>query len=346
MIEMESLTREVQLLVPPTFECETQQIEYRKDPLTGSSCLINIKRAQRARQAEAVYEIPKEVTKATAEGCFFCPKSIEESTPRFPHDICRRGREYRNESTLFPNLFAFAEYHAVATLSHAHFLDLHQFSPEMIMDNMLVCRQWMQAVNHKNQSARWPVYIWNHMPPSGASMVHPHVQTLVREDATAMQKHLLKHSLEYFVREQRSFWDDLLEMERNLGDRWIGENGSVAIIASFAPRGFREIQFVFPDTSAFTDLTDEHIRDFAHALVEVLRGYKELGVGSFNLNFFSGPIGERTEYCPLSAKLISRPFPRGLYSSDTGPFERLQDEWVIEYLPEDVAAMIRRMLGS
>ena len=66
-----------------------------------------------------------------------------------------------------------------------------------------------------------------------------------------------------------------------------------------------------------------------------------MGVGSFNLITFSGPVDESIDYYSFHVKVISRPFPRGLYSNDTGPFERLQDERVIETLPEDVAQQMR-----
>ena len=72
-----------------------------------------------------------------------------------------------------------------------------------------------------------------------------------------------------------------------------------------------------------------------------MKGYKELGVGSFNLITFSGPIDKRLDHYRLNAKLISRPYPSGVYTNDTGPFERLCDAWVIDTLPEVVAGNLR-----
>lgn len=40
-------------------------------------------------------------------------------------------------------------------------------------------------------------------------------------------------------------------------------------------------------------------------------------------------------------KLISRPFPKGVYTNDTGPMERLYDVWVIDTMPEIVAEKLR-----
>ncbi len=340
-MKFKSYIKKVELLTPPDFKPETQEIEYREDPLTGSKCLINIKRAQRAKQAQTATAISEIITKGTREGCFFCPEHIENETPKFPADICAEGRIKRGECTVFPNLFAFSEYHAVATLSQAHFLDLDQFTQPILVDNMMACQEWMLAVHSQNKYAKWPMYIWNHMPPSGASMVHPHVQTLIREAPTTMQEHMLVKSEEYFNSNGLSFWKELAQKEKDIGERYIYANDSLALVASYAPRGFREIQFIFNNAFSYTDLNEKQIQDFAYAIVKVLEGYKQMGVGSFNLNMFSGPIGEETDYYSLNAKMISRPFPQGVYSSDTGPFERLQDEWVIEFLPEDIAENMR-----
>lgn len=340
-MEFKKRTEQVQILTPPDFTPEVQRIEYREDPLTGSHCLINIKRAERARQAERIAHPTDEIGSGTAPGCFFCPENIPTATPRFPEDICPSGRLEKGECVLFPNLFAFGGYHAVATLSRKHMLDTDEFTAPMIEDNLSACIEWMRAVHRKTADAVWPIYVWNHMPPSGASMVHPHTQALVRTMPTTMQEHLLKRSRAYYEREGRTFWNDLIEAERESGDRFIGENDSLAIVASFAPRGFREIQLIFREPSSLTDLGEKHITDLADALVRILRAYKSMGVGSFNVNLFSGPIGERLPHYPLNARVISRPYPRGVYSSDTGPFERLQDEWVIETLPEEVARRMR-----
>lgn len=340
-MEFQKRTERVLILAPPDFMPEIQEIEYRRDPLTDSHCLINIKRAERARQAERIAPPMDEIGSATAAGCFFCPENIRSATPRFPEEICPGGRIERGECILFPNLYAFGGYHAVATLSRDHMLDIDRFTTRMIEDNLAACIEWMRAVHRKAPRACWPVYIWNHMPPSGASMVHPHTQALVRTMPTAMQQRLLKRSRSYYERRGRSFWNDLINAEKESGDRFVGENGSLTAVASFAPRGFREIQLIFHEPFALTDLGEKHVVDLADALVRILRAYKSMGVGSFNVNLFSGPIGERGPHYALNARIISRPYPRGVYSSDTGPFERLQDEWVIETLPEDVAECMR-----
>lgn len=345
-MEFVKLIKKTELLSPPDFEPEIQKIEYRRDPLTGSTCVINIKRAERAKQAQRIATVSNDVIKETENGCFFCPGQIESKTSKFTSNIHPEGRIEWGECTVFPNLFPFAEHHAVATFNNAHFLDLNQFNSQMIVDNMLACQEWMFSVHNSNSEALYPIYMWNHMPPSGASIVHPHVQALVREAPTAAQEQLLSKSKEYFESRGQNYWKELIKTEKEIGERFISENDSLAVIASYAPRGFREICFIFKEASNFTDLNTKQISDFAEAIEKVLQGYRKMGVGSFNLITFSGPIGKKPDHYSLNAKIISRPFPQGVYTNDTGTFERLQDEWVIEFLPEDVAEKMRESLST
>jgi len=312
-------------------------LKTHSDPLTGSTCIINYKRAERAKQAQICASVSSDVIEETKKDCFFCPEQIRDKTSKFTSNIHPEGRIERGECIVFPNLFPFAEHHAVATFNTEHFLDINQFNSEMIVDNMMACQEWMLSVHNSNSEALYPIYMWNHMPPSGASIVHPHVQALVREASTTAQKQILSKSKEYFESKGQNYWKELIETEKEIGERFILENDSLAVIASYAPRGFREMQFIFKEASNFTDLNTKQISDFAAAIEKVLQGYKKMGVGSFNLITFSGPMEKKLDHYSLNVKIISRPFPQGVYTNDTGTFERLQDEWVIEFLPEDVA---------
>lgn len=117
------------------------------------------------------------------------------------------------------------------------------------------------------------------------------------------------------------------------------------MIASFAPQGFNEIQFIFNEKSSVIELEEKEIGDFATCLVKALKGYKKLGIGSFNLVTYSGPIGQELGHYRLNAKLISRPYPAEVYTNDSGPFERLYDVRVIDTLPEMVAQNLRPFFG-
>ena len=341
-MEFRRFTTQAQLLNPLLgFEPDSQQVEYRFDPLTGTPCRINIRRAERVRQSQESAADMGDLIERTRGSCFFCPGNIENDTPRFTEGISGEGRIREGESLVFPNLFPFAEYHAVATITREHYLDLDQFTEGMLEDNLKACEEWMVSVHRQDPEARYPMYSWNHMPPSAASIVHPHVQALVDKGPTPYLKRLLDCSRDYHAETGKNYWSELVSEEKRLGERYIGENDSLSVVSSFAPQGNREMQIVFKGVCSIFDLNERHRGDFASCMVKLLRGYKAMGVTSFNLTTFSGPAGEEPAHYSLNAKIISRPPTTPFYTSDSGFMERFQHESIIETLPEDLARRMR-----
>ena len=334
--------KNVELLSPSLqFESEIQRIEYREDPLTGAQSRLNLGRAGRVRQAQREEMDLSQAIEETRAGCFFCPDNIEKETPKFPPHLWPGGRIRRGECVVFPNLFPFAEYHAVGTLTERHFLELDEFTPEMLMDNLIASKEYITLVHHKDEGIKYPMWIWNHLPPSGASIVHPHVQIILDRSPAPEVVKLLERSEEYFRKHGSNYWQDLMKEEREIDERYIGENDSMAVIASYAPRGNREVQLVFKEVDNLLDLDEEQIKDFASAIVKVLRCYKEMGVNSFNLITYSAPVKDKRDYYRLNARIISRPIFQPFYTSDSGFMERFYDIWVIETLPEGVARAMK-----
>jgi len=323
------------------FESEVELIEYREDPLTGSQSRINVKRAGRVRQTHLGEADLQEVSERLRFSCFFCPENIEARTPKFPPELFPQGRIKRGDCFVFPNLYPFAEYHAVGTLTGMHFLELDEFTPEMLLDNIIASQEYIARVHQQDEKAKYPLWIWNHLPPSGASIIHPHVQIAVDRAPTPELKRLLEKSEEYFNRHGGNYWRDLVEEEREIGERYIGENDSLAFIASYAPRGNREIQMIFKEVGNLADLDEKQTRDFATAITTILYCYKKMGVNSFNLITYSAPVGENPNYYRLNARIISRPIFQPFYTSDSGFMERFFDVWVIETLPEEIAREVR-----
>ena len=339
--------RNVELLNPVLgFEGEVQPVEYRCDPLTGSQSRISVARAGRVRQVQGEATDVAGLVERTADGCAFCPQHIEERTPKFPLGLWVGGRMKKGECTLFPNLYPFAEHHAVATLTERHYLELDEFTAGMVADNIAASLEYISAVHRKDEQSKYPLWIWNHLPPSGASIVHPHVQVAVDRSPMPGIGELIAASEEYHRQHGESYWRDLIEAEREAKERYIGENGSLAVIASFSPRGNREIQVIFREACNLMDLGEKQVADFADAVVGILRGYKGMGVNSFNLITLSAPIDERLEYFRLSARIISRPVFQPLYTNDSGPLERFLGVSVIEALPEDVAGEMRAYFST
>lgn len=318
-------------------------VEYRFDPLTGEESRLNPTRAKRIRSSLEGSSL-EEFIRVSRENCPFCPERVEVITPQFPPSFCLEGRMRKGQSLLFPNLYPFAQNHAIAVLSSAHFLDLDQLTPELLIDNLIVVKDYLLFLNRQDKQARYPLFIFNYMPPSAGSIIHPHSQVMVETQPLPKVKEILEKSEAYFKKNKKNYWEEIIEMERELKERFIWENDSLALIASFAPKGFREVQFIFKGKSSFTKLDERDIDNFASSFSAVLRAYKRMGVGSFNLAFFSSAIDDDLPYFWLHAKLISRPFPRCIYTNDSGPMERLYGVWVIDTLPEEVASKIKEIL--
>jgi len=332
----------VELLSPSVqFERQILRIEYRRDPLTGSRSRVNLGRAGRVRQAQRADFDLRQTLEETEAGCFFCPGNMEQQTPQFPPSVYRGGRIRRGQCTVFPNLFPFAEHHAVGTLTEKHYVELDGFTAKMLTDNLIASVEYLCLAHRSDRKARYPMWIWNHMPPSGASIIHPHVQIALDHAPTPEVGRLLEKSEHYFKRHGTNYWRDLAREEKERGERYIGETDALFVLATYAPRGNREVQFVFKEVGNLADLGEKQMEDFAIAIVRVLRCYREMGVNSFNLITYSAPVHESPEYYLLNARIISRPVFQPFYTNDTGFMERFFDVWVIETLPEELADVLR-----
>jgi galactose-1-phosphate uridylyltransferase len=112
---------------------------------------------------------------------------------------------------------------------------------------------------------------------------------------------------------------------------------------SFAPQGNREVLAIFSDeVSTLIRVNESGLKDFCEGLSKVLKGYHEMGVGSFNMTVFSGPNDRDLSDCYLlNAKLISRPNFEPFYTGDDGFMEKFHYEPIIEARPEDIAEGLR-----
>ncbi len=324
-----------------SFAEDVQEVEHRKDPLTGKWSRINIQRSQRVKQGEANKDYQR-VVEQSRKNCFFCPENIDGSTPKFPHEIIPEGYIEKGETRVFPNLFPFAKYHAVATLSHTHFQKLSDFKISQISDTFLACLDFCRQVQLKDRDARFPTLSWNHLFPAGASMVHPHVQIILDREASNMNRTLIEASKRYLDAVGRVYWEDLISEEERAGKRFIGRSGSAVFLASYSPIGNNEIMAVFPGKSSLTDLEEGDVNRLSKGVHSILQGYSRIGIESFNLTTYSGDSFKPSEGANLAMRMVSRPSPREFYTSDVGFLEGLHFERVVETIPEDVAAALRK----
>ena len=187
----------------------------------------------------------------------------------------------------------------------------------------------------------YPILIWNFLPPSAGSIVHPHVQILIETSPIAGLRIMLEREKEFFRENKVTFWERLIEEEKKRNERFILQRRYLSVLTSFAPRGYREILIVFHNISSFLQLKDPHILELEDTICKILKAYHNMGVRSFNLVTYSDSLTKESSFHHLIIKIISRPTPLPYYTNDTGPFERLYDTWVIDTVPEEIADVIR-----
>lgn len=341
-ITFEKEVRKAEFLNPQrNFEPELQSLEFRKDPLTEGWSRLNKARLERVKQAERETEGFEEVIKDSRETCPFCPENIEEKTPKFPDEFSE-DRFRVGSACAFPNLFPFGEFHAVVSLTREHYLSLDEFSPRQIGDGLQAALKYIREVHENNSDVNYTTINWNCLPPSGASIIHPHFQILTDSDPHLRVKELIRRSREYSDRNGSNYWMDLGEIERDRKERFVGGTGPVTWLTSFSPQGNNEVVAVFDGISSVIQLEKKHVRGFSEGLANILEGYDERDVVSFNMTTFSGPNDEDlSEYYLLNAKIASRPYLKPYYTSDVGYMELFHNEAVIETDPEKLALELR-----
>jgi UDPglucose--hexose-1-phosphate uridylyltransferase len=329
-------------LAPPGAEQSeaVHRIEIRADPLTGRKSRINVERVRRPRQVSLDHSLMKTLAAESEKGCPFCPENVERATPTFTNLPYRRLR--LNDCLVFPNLYPFTKHHAVTVFTSKHFVPLEQMEWRELRDGIACSIQFLRDLSGADPQAKYWYISWNYLPPSGASIIHPHFQVLADVEPTTLLRLELEASRRFREETGLCYWDKLLRAEEEAGERFLARGRTVAWLASFAPIGNREVLAIFEGKPSLASLDDADVEEFARGLAVITRYYAETGVTSLNMALYSAPLEEGAgEYFYLHARVISRPAPTQLYVNDDGFMEKLNWEPVIDTLPEELAESLR-----
>lgn len=263
------------------------------------------------------------------DGCPFCPGLVEEATPVFPDG----KRIHVGESTTFPNLYPFAAYHVVTSITQKH--SVSTFTHRQIADALSG-----QVTALKNQ----PGYVsinWNYLPSAGASLPHPHLQGLCDHQPDTLPSRYLQAGEQYHKTHGKRYFENVRTDAENSGRDLPGTN--LFWYAHPVPIGEREIRCLLPLTTVaeFSDV----LEDFSIDLISLLSFYRDLGTRAFNMSIFFGQNKDRNTFSAFCS-LISRINPNPLSTSDTAFMERLHLEPIILTLPEELAATWRDYLKN
>ena len=336
---------EAKLLSPlKNFSLDIQYVEYRKDPLLDRWTRINILRASRTKQVEERNgKVFEEIVRESEVKCPFCPKRVSSDTPMFTSNLVDSGRFKRGSFILFPNMFPFAKYHCVGIISREHYLELNKISQDILEDCLISCRDFFKLITAKDPDARYIMVNLNHLPPAGASIIHPHVQIIQDYKPTTMLKKILEASENYYKTYGSCFWEDLVESEIKIGERHILRGEILDWIASFAPLADKEIIGICRTRKeCFIDLSNDELIMMAKDISTILSLlHDKLEVKSINMSVYSAPIGLEYKHFRIHIRIISRSKPTTLYTNDRGFMEVLQTEPVVTSLPETITRTLR-----
>ena len=314
------------------FEPATSTVEVRWDPLTGRSARLLPPGGLLPPTDFDLAALAEE----TRRGCFFCPEKVFDVTPKLPPHVHPEGRIRRGEALLFPNIQPYAKHASVALYgAELHFLPLERMTARLVADALAVQVEFVRAVQAADPASPWASISANHMPPSGSSLFHPHVQGAVDPFPSTAQAQLAAVTAEAAT--------EYLELERRLGERHLGTTGQVEWLTSFAPIGFNEILAFVPGAAGPGDLGDGAVEELGAGLAAALNLYAEMGYQSFNWALFGRPPGPGA---PLSLRLVTRSNPKALYRSDAAYFERLHWQAIVDTSPEELAERGRARFSS
>jgi UDPglucose--hexose-1-phosphate uridylyltransferase len=311
------------------------RLRWRRDPLTGASAriLTGVKLQPTTRP---------DLTELTAKPAF-CPfdsEHLEKATFPFPPELTGEGRIHVGKAVVVPNIMAYATHSAVGIYDpERHFLDLDELTPSLVGDALAAMVRHARAVRQMDPTALWGSINANYLPPSGASLVHPHLQSAHDAHGLTGQRLLVEQSRAW-MEKHGNYWADLIDQEAG-GPRWLGQIGRVAWLTPFAPTGFHEAWGVVGGAADISDLSDEDCAALGQGLSQVLAAYKAVNLTSFNFGLTGGGPQARENGHQVVLKVISRSNPDRYYRSDATYFERLHGEALIDLSPEEVAEDLR-----
>src|SRR5207249_11713733 len=139
-----------------------------------------------------------------------------------------------------------------------HLLSLRELTPALVADNLRVQREFGRTVLAVDPGARWISVNANHLPPSGSSIFHPHLQGSAHPLPTTMQR-LLAAVPPADVR-------GYVGAEREDGTRLVASSDGIDWVASFVPLGPAEICAFVGGAGSPHELEDARIDELARGI--------------------------------------------------------------------------------
>lgn len=317
------------------FKPKEAKVETRWDPLTGQTSRI-IYTSKRKFEKIDISEIIKT---SLLLPCPFCPENIDLMTCKFDEKKMGFERFKKDGITIIPNLLPFDRHCIVAIISNEHFLDIRDLAEgPYLFKGFKYLLEVLKIIKEIDKEVRYFSINCNYMPMSGGSLLHPHVQAIAGKFPTNYHLTLLQKSREFYEKHGRVFWELLLEEEKRLNERYIGEIGKSIWFVPFAPRATIDVRAVFKKSLIF-EFEDEDIKEINEGLRRILLFFDINNIQSFNFSLLFGL--EEKESFRAQLEIIARRFIPPINASDSNYFDKLHGEYISYMLPEEVASDLK-----
>ncbi len=337
-MEFKAISRQTVLLDPGNaLAPKTIPNEIRYDPLTGRTSRIGHFRKFQWKKPDF-----DRLIAGTEKMCPFCPDKVLQATPCFPPDIVPEGRITLDDKVLFPNIAPYDRLSAVATLGSHHYIPMAEFEPQRIAEGFRLAMKFfrhLDAIGHPESV--YHLLSWNYMPPSGSSLIHPHLQVFASCMAPNRLREILEAAAKYTEINATNYWDDLVEAEESGEERFLGRIGRTAWLCVFAPLGVAgDVMAVVEGVGCTLELTDDDLLDLATGLTRLMAAYDSVGIYSFNMSFFPGAATD----AHARFHLVFSPrtyFNPALGTPDAAALKSMYQESVCMGFPEKIAEILR-----
>jgi galactose-1-phosphate uridylyltransferase len=306
------------------FSTVSVPIEHRFDPLTNRSSRIV---SSAVPPSEQPYDIDPFVT--DDEGCVFCPDLVESVTPTFEADYVEE-RGGVGDAVSFPNITPYAERSVVVVLTRNHHLSLDELTVDLLLDGMRSAFEGLGGQSLDETCGPYVSINMNFYPSSGSSIVHPHMHGIADDVGTTEYRRLLENCREYYDANGRSYWEDLVSIEREKNERYIGSSGSVDWVGAFAPKHFEHVYGIVNQEPISAEL-GAVFEDLVSGITKVLSHYADSDFNAFNFALFLHP--DHSVFPPMVQIIARAPFDK-YYASGVFWMQQLHDDGIVEVDPE------------
>jgi galactose-1-phosphate uridylyltransferase len=328
-------------------ELDEHTLETRTDPLTGHKSVLNTGLEGKAQILfpDTDWDYLRQRAEETQSACFLCPGNWRDNVPRYESGFLEDGMLERGDVALFPNLFPVGPYHAVVRIGDKHLRTLDELPAELLQQAFQVSVEFLQRCFEYDPRMRYVTINANYLFPAGASLIHPHFQVIAAATPSTHHQLLLDRSLEYARRTGSCYWSDLLSLEEEKGERWIGRTGSCSWMSAFSPLGYNEVQAVFPEHQSIEGWGEREAGDLARGMERILVRYHEMALSTFNFSLFSGPLGEDCPEFRCFFRMMNRQNVVPHHRTDDYFFQKVMKNELILHRPEKLAPWMAEDFG-